>query len=213
MSTRIGTYVLTEPTEFTNSSYETAAWWSKVLVPAGEYPVVGKVDENGQVEDDSISVALTGVCTAAHFPALWGGVPIGNVERGRDPRIGKPETYHLRPYAHSLARVFLQDEDTRYRLDGFVAVWHEFVDGHGVPRMTADIQTFDARRTNLRVLQHLTNLNYSLGRVDAEDEKNPPPAYLTNGLSKAQRRENLLRAIRQATAEMYGRLEINAFAH
>lgn len=181
---RIGTYTLTEDTKFHNANYATAAWWTDVMVPAGEYAVMAEVDEDGKVEDDTVNVALDGTCVDAYFGTLLCGVPI-NGEAHKDRNVGRPETYYLHPYAHALANALLnKPEDVdRYTLDAnFVAVPVPFVGTHGVPSTTYAIRTLDYRERDERLLTRYASAMYDLGVIDTEKYlATPLPAHVTGG--------------------------------
>jgi hypothetical protein len=114
---QIGWYVQPEPIEYTNH-YETAAWWQTVLVPAGEYPLMGEI-EGSQVRHVHVS-GLNGTITGDWFPALFGGVAVGGTKRDKDK--GKPGTAHnVGAYGYSVATLIVErggvnDRGARYVL-------------------------------------------------------------------------------------------------
>lgn len=104
---QIGWYVLTEPKEFRNT-YEYAAWYQNVLVPAGRYPVTGYYGFNerdrrvtDQIDDLSISCKLVGKITGSDFSSGFGGVQYGSK---RDINLGQESSVYFNPYAHSVAK-------------------------------------------------------------------------------------------------------------
>jgi hypothetical protein len=116
----IGSYTLTEPTDFTKR-YEVAAWYKTIRVPAGTYDVLAEVGADGRVRDwPGPVVRLAGVVTESFFPALFGGVAYSSGSRPRD--VGVEDYVYVRPYAHNLAWSLIQGDETRFALgDGFVA--------------------------------------------------------------------------------------------
>jgi len=99
MRRKIGVFRLSESKEFT-THYETAAWYQKVLVEAGDYDAFLLTDGYPWVV-----VRLTGTVTSSYFPTLWGGVVVGN--RGIDERVGKTADHGLQYNPYMIARLFL----------------------------------------------------------------------------------------------------------
>jgi hypothetical protein len=117
-SVQIGWFILNEPKEFTNH-YEVAAWYQRILVPAGRYPVYGKFMYHerekrftNKIADTSISCRLDGIVTASDFSSLFAGNRIGSKI---DEDKGEPSHTYLNPYAHALAEWILEG-DSNYEL-------------------------------------------------------------------------------------------------
>lgn len=100
----IGTITLTEPV-VTEIQHECAAWWTKVEVPAGTYPVYGWVSqpareidlENRGVNFYQVHVDAQGVVVDEYTGSLYCGVPIPNkpyVKKG----IGLPHPAGRMPF-------------------------------------------------------------------------------------------------------------------
>lgn len=90
-----GSYRVFEQTEFTNSSYECAAWWRTINVGPGDYPVYAHA-WGSSVE---LCARLSGSIVGDNFQSLWGGVAIGEPYDGKQ-NAGKPATHtlHWRDY-------------------------------------------------------------------------------------------------------------------
>ena len=106
IQTEDGTWVfrVVETTEF-RRGYETAAWYSIVTVPAGDYPVTFTTIRGEKVDnlDDAYyaNAVLDGRRTYDYYPSLYGGVAIGGGDIGeRD----EPDTHHVQSYAFSLRK-------------------------------------------------------------------------------------------------------------
>lgn len=106
MRRKIGTLILTEPTVFTRT-YETASWYTKIEVPAGEYDITAVV-RDGKVSGtwgDGPTWKLPGTVVASYFVNRF--FTASSFEVDRD--VGKPDTYVDGTYAHSLAGVVVED--------------------------------------------------------------------------------------------------------
>ena len=92
---------LTEPTIYTRQ-YETAAWWTKIEVPAGDYDAE-PIHIGGQPATiDSayyFVVRMPGIVVGEYMPSLYGGVPIPGSDRGKD-RIGTDTVHSMAPYGY-----------------------------------------------------------------------------------------------------------------
>ncbi len=74
------------------TSYETAAWHTDAVVPAGRY----LLEESTEGHRTWFSARFPGVIVSEYMPALWGGVPIGRSAQGVDhPNVGKPHVSSL----------------------------------------------------------------------------------------------------------------------
>ncbi len=101
----IGTYQLSKDREY-NESYEVAAWWSKLLVKAGDY----EITTNGYYA----FVKLPGVIVSKYTPGLYGGVAFGSTpqyEKHKD--VGNESSHMVMPYLYSAAELFA-DPDSNW---------------------------------------------------------------------------------------------------
>lgn len=92
-----------ETTEY-NVNYETAAWYSTIEVPAGDYPVTfsksgGRGKAEGPEDGWWAHVALAGRRIYNFFPTLFAGVATGGGDIGP---CDEPATYYLQTYAYTL---------------------------------------------------------------------------------------------------------------
>jgi hypothetical protein len=83
-----GSYRVFEKTEYLKNDYECAAWWRKINVEQGEYPV------HGYLQGSSLHfyAQLNGTIVADNFQSLWGGVAIGK-SYDETQNTGKAATY------------------------------------------------------------------------------------------------------------------------
>jgi len=86
----VGSFVLAEPTEFT-THYECAAWYKKVLVQPGTYPVYAYPRPSERDLGHTLYVDAEGEVTDASFQPLFGGVPIRGAEDSGKREIGQRE--------------------------------------------------------------------------------------------------------------------------
>lgn len=128
MDKQIGWYHLKEDTVFTND-FETAAWYERVKVPAGKYPVVVcdyRVlhfdDErrrrfNGEVTGHcgGVYICMDGTIVSDNFQSLFYGSPIGEpYDTGKN--AGKPSRHNSFSYLYSVAQSVLDDPESPYEL-------------------------------------------------------------------------------------------------
>jgi hypothetical protein len=115
--TQIGWYTLDKDTEFDNT-YECAAWYERVLVKAGRYPVEVYdlcFRDDGEI-DYSCSgayVVMPGVVTSDYFGSMLCGVPVGTYDGTKNK--GKQSEYHAYWYLHEIAHRML-DGKTDFEL-------------------------------------------------------------------------------------------------
>lgn len=124
---QIGWFNLKEDKVFTNT-YECAAWYENVKVPAGRYPIVVydyKVmhfeDEarkrfNGEIDCHigSAYISMDGIITSDEFGARFCGVPVGSYDNHQN--TGKCSSHTMHVYLYSLADSVLNDPETPYEL-------------------------------------------------------------------------------------------------
>jgi len=115
VETRIlcGSYRVSERTEFLNNGYECAAWWTKISVEAGDYPV------HGYLQGSSLHLyaSLEGVIVEDNFQSLWGGVAFGQPYDQRQ-NAGKPATYSVfgRDY-EAFASIHRMGDQSPWKID------------------------------------------------------------------------------------------------
>ena len=94
---RVGAATLDEDTIFTDTSFECAAWYRKVMVRAGEFPIV--------TDPDSYSgnrrIVLVGTIEEDYFQSLNHGMPIGH-DYDRLCNYGKLADLSLNTYDYQL---------------------------------------------------------------------------------------------------------------
>lgn len=114
---QIGWYILPEDREFTNT-FEFAAWYERVLVPAGRYPAYATKMQGSDV-DGFIYVYMDGTITSDYFAAHYCGVPISNYDCEKNK--GKEGSHTMYAYAYSVAESILSDSPEWELLPGFTA--------------------------------------------------------------------------------------------
>lgn len=134
----IGYYVLTEPTTFTRT-YETASWYTKIEVPAGEYPIYAgecKRPDTGEIQlgldwPSAPHARLDGVVTSSYFVnrVFWAT----SSETDRD--VGKPDAYGWSTYGYAVAQAVLNG-DPHFRLLPDVEAREVRFEYNGEPRVT-----------------------------------------------------------------------------
>lgn len=98
----IGKYIVSESYVDHNASYENASWWQDVEIDAGAYDIWADVKENGEVEDNSISIRLAGTIVDENFAGTFYGVRISNKPYESRSK-GLSTTVVRSPYAHAVA--------------------------------------------------------------------------------------------------------------
>jgi hypothetical protein len=92
-------------------SYEVAAWWANLLVPAGVY--LAWITNEGF---RGVRVTLEGTITSAYTPALFGGNPISSqqpqYENHRD--VGTTARKVLLPYEYEVAEAMANPAKTMW---------------------------------------------------------------------------------------------------
>ena len=103
---RIGCLSLSEDTVFTDNGYECAAWWRKIAVKAGEYPMYIEskdIWDDGRVSGTCRPCAeLPGIIVSDYFQSMLFGVPVGTYDWKQN--AGKESSYFWTMYAFSLAQ-------------------------------------------------------------------------------------------------------------
>lgn len=128
MNKQIGWYHLKEDKIFTNE-FETAAWYERVKVPAGKYPmevsdyrVKHYTDDrrrryNGCIDGHcgGVYVHMDGVIVSDNFQSLFFGMPIGEPYNSAKNE-GKPGQYNMFEYMYNIADSVLNDPESPYEL-------------------------------------------------------------------------------------------------
>jgi hypothetical protein len=108
-----GFYRLLETTVFHYAGYECAAWWQKVQVPAGDYPVRALLQE-GRIQ--WFLVTLPGVIVADNFQPLFCGNRIGDFY-DETQNAGKPGAYHIQTNDYIAFQSVHEDSNSPWHLD------------------------------------------------------------------------------------------------
>lgn len=86
-----------------NVNYETAAWYSTIEVPAGDYPATFSKSGYGKAEGPEdgwwVHAALSGRRIYNFFPTLFAGRATGGGDIGP---CDEPATYYIQTYAYTL---------------------------------------------------------------------------------------------------------------
>ena len=130
---QIGWYTVSEDTEYTDRGYECAAWFKRIMVKAGKYPVMAdkffynerEKTKTNQLEDRAISIKLTGTVTADDFAGRFCGNLIEGAEFNK--YVGQDDSLYLTPYTHSVAHSILGGKSNIELLDEFEAREIHFV--------------------------------------------------------------------------------------
>lgn len=124
-SIQIGWYELKEDKEFLNNGFECAAWYEKIFVKSGKYPVYGQYQYHerehcytNEIKSNSISCKLEGTITGDNFSSYFCGNLI-NIHQNE--KIGQKSSHYLRPYAFSIAEDILKGNSNFVLLDEFEA--------------------------------------------------------------------------------------------
>lgn len=117
MKKQIGWYNLKEDKVFYNT-FECAAWYEEVMVPAGKYPIDVidyKVEKDGKIYGyiDSAYVTMEGTILSDEFGSRFCGVPVGTYDNKKN--AGKKSSHTMHVYLYSLAKHIL-DVDNEWEL-------------------------------------------------------------------------------------------------
>lgn len=122
-ATQIGWYTLKEDEIFCNT-FECAAWYEKVLVKAGRYPVMVydfRIKRNDSkyircIEGHigGVYVHMEGTIVSDNFGGLYFGVPIGCYDTSKN--AGKPSSHSTFAYMYSVADSILNDVESPWEL-------------------------------------------------------------------------------------------------
>jgi hypothetical protein len=104
--TQIGWYNLEHDTEFDNT-YECAAWYERVLVKAGRYPVEVydlRFSDDGRIDHSchGAYVTMPGTVTSDYFATMYCGVPVG-APYDTTKNKGKASEHHGYWYLYDIA--------------------------------------------------------------------------------------------------------------
>jgi hypothetical protein len=100
--------------------FETAAWSETITLRVGEFPIEGKITDDGQVKD-AISFSVPGTIKNDYLQSLSGGMPIGE-PYDQLKNTGKPASWKGFTYAHAIAKNLVEGTLTNIRLrPGFEA--------------------------------------------------------------------------------------------
>ena len=122
---RIGVIVLDNDTEMTNANFETAAWWEKLLIPAGEYEIMAEFEDYNKNKVKNAYVTYEGTVIADYFGALFFGNPVGTYDNYKNK--GNHSSYSTFMYGFMLGESVEQDPE-HYKLDeGFTTVKESWI--------------------------------------------------------------------------------------
>lgn len=121
MRKQIGWYNLKNDTEYTNT-FECAAWYERILVKAGRYPVEvidyteKHLDDGTQVYGhcNGVYVSLPGTVISEYFGAQFYGMPVSDYDSTKN--AGQKAQHSMFGYMYSVAESILQDPDTSWEL-------------------------------------------------------------------------------------------------
>lgn len=158
---QIGTYVVPKPTEFENT-FEFAAWFQKVLVPAGEYPAYATLQDDQRINDSNgITAKLPGTVVSSDFSSYFGSM-ICHKQVNED--VGQPANAFARTYTHAVAHSILTGKHTSFRLnkdfEAALLPYHYHVhdgttpDGKTVKGVVPVIRKISGRPVNAWTPQH-----------------------------------------------------------
>lgn len=118
--TQIGWFNLNEERVFRNT-YECAAWYEDVIVPAGKYPVYVygmTVDKDNQVGSrrgvGGVYVPMDGTIKSDYFASQYFGVPISDYDTLKN--AGKPSSHSYFAYLYEVADNILTDPENPWEL-------------------------------------------------------------------------------------------------
>lgn len=112
----VGYYVVAKDEEFTDRGFACAAWFKRILVKAGSYPVMARkyaYHERdrcymNKLDDRALSIKLTGTVVGADFQGRYFGQVIGGGHDSSDKYIGTQDDLILSPYVHATAKSILE---------------------------------------------------------------------------------------------------------
>jgi hypothetical protein len=121
MSEVIGILRLREAREY-RKSYETASWFKRIMVPAGDYELSAssRADHKGNFPEGAsaywVYATLTGEIIESHFPSSFAGNPTGGGSFNDD--LGEQDSVLLQMYGYNVARDIVEHpySDRRYIL-------------------------------------------------------------------------------------------------
>lgn len=109
MNKQVGWFHLKEDTIYTNT-FEFAAWYEKVLIPAGRYPVeiIDYHEENCRVRGhiNSAYITMTGTIVSDYFAAHFCGVPVSDYDTSKN--VEEESTHTTSIYLYDLAEDILK---------------------------------------------------------------------------------------------------------
>jgi hypothetical protein len=131
MKFQIG-YINIEKEQVFTNTFETAAWYEDIIIPAGKYPIFAEKFRYNEVTkkiepiiDGWITYHLDGTIKSDNFQSLFCGVPFGVCYDGAKNK-GKPATYHAQTYPHIIAESILSNSGNFELLPEFEAIEYTF---------------------------------------------------------------------------------------
>ena len=138
---QIGYITIKKDTEFIDNGYECAAWFEKILVKAGRYPLYADIRcecDDGCVLFDYITAVLPGTVVSDYFGSMYCGVPVGTYDGSKN--AGKASEYHWGVHDFTFAGyVYEGFEDDTYSFEinpAFTVKEHKFNSSYDGAEMT-----------------------------------------------------------------------------
>lgn len=129
----LGYLILDEPKEFTEL-FECAAWYKRILVQPGRYPVYA---HSLGYRDPYYAVAsLPGMVIGSNFSSYFGGVMVGKGKYDED--AGSPYLYHWQTYAYNFAEMVVSGNAEL--AEGFTIKPREYKGMNGEPKIMYHVQ-------------------------------------------------------------------------
>lgn len=118
---QIGYITIKKDTEFVDNGYECAAWFEKILVKAGRYPLFTEIKcecDDGCILCDRVRAVLPGTVVSDYFGSMYCGVPVGTYDGTKN--AGKASEYHWGVFDFSFAKYIyegFEDETYSFEID------------------------------------------------------------------------------------------------
>ena len=116
---QIGYITIKKDTEFVDNGYECAAWFEKIMVKAGRYPLFTEINcecDDGCILCGQVTARLPGTVVSDYFGSMYCGVPVGTYDGSKN--AGKPAEYHWGVFDFSFAEyIYNHFEDETYSFE------------------------------------------------------------------------------------------------
>ena len=141
MKFQIGYINIKKEEVFTNT-FETAAWYEDIIVPAGRYPIYAEKfrynEATNKIEpiiDGWITYHIDGTIHSDNFQSLFCGVPFGESYDGAKNK-GKTATYHAQTYPYIIAKSIIEGRGDFELLPEFEAITDNFISHYTGEKIT-----------------------------------------------------------------------------